>query len=230
MGFYSLKCTCLQKYDICLKYNRMQAIRSESVAFYNNRGSLEVDRSLDFNPRELEKQWVDLDHVLDGTEVDVETYRNLCRTAIGLTTRILFLPVEHCVTRSIGSKDSYKPTSGYVQVTGRNFHGSFSLNSLDLLKHGLRGRGTDNDIYNYGNHASVRCHVNVDSRYYHTSFRQNACLVDSGSEYPTQVASPEFIQEWTDKVLKPLEFDIKSRAYTWTGDPKTDLNRPQRIV
>ncbi len=200
------------------------------IAFYVNRGGFEVDRSIDFHPKELEKDWVDLDHVLAESEFDLEAYRNLCRTAIGITTRILFLPEQHCPVRAIGVGGSFKPTGGFVRFTGRNFAGDLSMGDLDFAEHGLRYCGNESEVFELGNHASVDGHINIDGRYYSASMGLNACLVDRGSQARTQVASPEFVQEWTEKILKPLEYDIKSGAYVWTGSPKTDLNNPQRVV
>ena len=168
--------------------------------------------------------------MLQGTGFDTESYRVLCRAAIAVTTRILFLPKEHCVVRSIGFRDAYKPTGGFVKVSGRNFIGSFSMDYMDMSHHGLRSNGNSEEIFELGNHAAVDGNIRIDGRYYNVAFGMNACLADRGVECPMQVASPDFVQQWTEKVLRPLEFDIKSGAYVWTGDPKTDLSSPQRIV
>jgi hypothetical protein len=204
------------------------------VAFYRNRGKFSVDRTIEFEPK-YATDYVPLEEMLQDTGFTLDQYRLLCRKAVGLTTRILFLPPETVHLRALRSDsvDTFKPSGGYVEFEGENFKGSLSMDNVDFQEHGLRSMGTKNESYDIHGHASVDGHIFLNDVFHSVSFGKNGALVFgglTGELFPTQNATPEYINEWTENILIPIEFDIKSRAYVWTGDRKTNLSIPERIV
>jgi len=205
-----------------------------NVAFYPNRNGLEVDRTIDFEPIVEPIEWQSPEDVVG--EDNMDAYRELCKIAVGLTTRIIYLPPETNYSRSllVNTPDGvvHRPTGTFMHVNGNNFRGDFDLADQDFAHYGLAFNGTDESYLQVGHHASVGSHITINpgDRYYSVSIGPNVCLMDMGGELPTRVAGTDFLESWVEKILRPLEGDIKARAYEWVGDSKTIPSLPERIV
>lgn len=212
------------------------AVERPWVAFYHNRNKLHVERAIDFRPDLADSpQGWDVEEVILPEKMD--TYRALCKRAIGLTTRLLFLPREASYMRSLVTVDSgritrSKPTGGYVEIRGSNFKSSFHMGYVDFMHHGLASHGLDRSFAEVGRLATVGGFIlsEENGSYFNVDIGQNACLADAGSSSSSRIAQPEFVKEWIDKVLEPLEVDIKAHAYTWTGDGKTVPDQYDRLI
>lgn len=200
-----------------------------NVVFYPNRNSLVVDRTIEFDP-ELPppSEWWEPDEVIAADQIDA--YQALCKMAVGLTTRLIYLPREANFGRALLHNNIYRPTGSFMSICGTNFKSDFHLGSQDFAKDGLNHHGTHKPYLQVGNSAWGGMYINTEGRYYNFDLGPNVCLVNRGREYPTRVASYTVVDALIQNLMVPLEGDIEARAYEWTGDSKTIAALPERVV
>lgn len=208
-----------------------------NIAFYGNRNSLIVDRAIDFDPAMEPTEWQPPAEVVPKEQM--EAYTDLCKLAVGTTSRVIYLPRETNYSRAVVYATSHgvvhHPSSAYLQVFGNNFKAGFGLGDMDFRDQGLAFHGTDQPWTRLDDHLYADAYITIEPgsakrRYYNFSIGPKVGLVDRGGEYPTRVAPPDLIQEFHAKVLTPLEDDVKAQAYVWTGDPPTNPEHPERVV